>query len=65
MACLCSAETGLGLWCLPKEVLFKIIGQAAAEVGTWMSGAPVVSRTEGLPEKPIELEKLVQQHHQG
>ena len=30
-----------------------------------MSGTPAVSRTEGLPEKPLKLQELVQQHLQS
>lgn len=52
----------LGLQSLPKEVLLKILGQAAQPVGQWMTALPPVSNTQGLPEKPLDLEKLKQQH---
>ncbi|KAL0047594.1 hypothetical protein WJX82_007383 [Trebouxia sp. C0006] len=52
----------LGLQSLPKEVLLKILGQAAQPVGQWMTALPPVSNTQGLPEKSLDLEKLKQQH---
>ncbi|DBA91082.1 TPA: hypothetical protein ACH3X1_016047 [Trebouxia sp. C0004] len=52
----------LGLQSLPKEVLLKILGQAALPIGQWMTALPSVSNTQGLPEKPIDFETLKQQH---
>jgi len=51
----------LGLQSLPKEVLLKILGQAALPIGQWMTALPLVSNTQGLPEKPLDLETLKQQ----
>ena len=51
----------LGLQSLPKEVLLKILGQAALPIGQWMTALPPVSNTLGLPEKPLDLEILKQQ----
>ncbi len=51
----------LGLQSLPKEVLLKILGQAALPIGQWMTALPPVSNTQGLPEKPLDLEILKQQ----
>ncbi len=51
----------LGLQSLPKEVLLKILGQAAQPVGQWMTALPPVSNTQGLPDKPLDFETLKQQ----
>lgn len=53
----------LGLHSLPKEVLLRIIGLAAFPLGMWMTGLPKLNTTEGLPEKPLPLETLQEQHH--
>ena len=52
-----------GLQLLPKEVLLNIVGAAALPVGLWMTALPKPSNTEGLPEKPLSLETLKEQHN--
>lgn len=57
------AGSEFGLHSLPKEVLLRIFGLAAFPLGMWMTGLPQVKITEGLPEKPLALETLQEQHH--
>ena len=52
-----------GLHSLPKEVLLRIFGLAAFPIGMWMTGVAKAKVTEGLPEKPLPLETLQEQHH--
>ena len=52
-----------GLHALPKEVLLKILAMAAVPLGSWMAGLPKINATEGMPEKPLSLEKLKEHQH--
>ena len=50
---------------MPKEVLLRILGLAAAQPGVWMTGTTAASPTEGLPKKPLAMKELVELHHNG